>query len=252
MQHEGFSTATIAERPDLAEPADDVCGAAWPTFMLQDDIVERHFFALYRDYPEFQFVLLEDATGRIAAVGNCVPVPYNGTAAELPDGGVDWILTERFERHKRGQAGSTLFALQIVVAGEFKGHRLSSECVKTMTSLGSRRDCRVLYAPVRPNLKARYPRTPMEHYLTWTDGADMPFDPWIRVHARLGARIVGVCAESMYIDGTVAEWEEWTGMQFPESGRYDVPEALVPVRVQREKDLGEYIEPNVWMEHRIR
>jgi len=49
----------------------------------------------------------------------------------------------------------------------------------------------------------------------------------------------------------VSDWENWTGMRFPESGDYVVPEALVPVRIDREVDTGLYVEPNVWMHHRI-
>ena len=55
----------------------------------------------------------------------------------------------------------------------------------------------------------------------------------------------------MVITGTVAEWEEWTHMRFPKSGRYVVPGALEPVVIDRENDLGRYVEPNVWMRHQI-
>jgi hypothetical protein len=51
--------------------------------------------------------------------------------------------------------------------------------------------------------------------------------------------------------GTVAQWEEWTGMSFPETGEYIVPGALQPVHIDREKDLGRYEDPGVWMRHRI-
>ena len=58
----------------------------------------------------------------------------------------------------------------------------------------------------------------MDVYARWTTPEGLPFDPWLRVHARAGARIVKVCPESMIIPGTVAEWEEWTEMRFPASG----------------------------------
>ena len=48
----------------------------------------------------------------------------------------------------------------------------------------------------------------------------------------------------------IREWEKWTGMRFPESGKYIVPGALVPVQIDCERDLGSYVEPNVWMYHR--
>ena len=40
-------------------------------------------------------------------------------------------------------------------------------------------------------------------------------------------------------------------MAFPESDEYVVPGALVPVTISREDDLGLYVEPNVWMHHRL-
>ena len=49
--------------------------------------------------------------------------------------------------------------------------------------------------------------------------------------------------------GTVAQWEEWTELAFPDSGSYVVPGALVPVEIDRERDQGLYLEPNVWMVH---
>jgi hypothetical protein len=54
----------------------------------------------------------------------------------------------------------------------------------------------------------------------------------------------------MIIMGTVAEWEEWTAMAFPESGMYVVPEALDLVVIDREADTGRYAETNLWMQHR--
>jgi hypothetical protein len=49
--------------------------------------------------------------------------------------------------------------------------------------------------------------------------------------------------------GVDAVVEEWAGMSFPESGSYVVPGALVPVEIDRERDEGLYVEPNVWMVH---
>lgn len=50
--------------------------------------------------------------------------------------------------------------------------------------------------------------------------------------------------------GTVAEWQEWTGMVFPDSGDYVIPDGLTPLRVDRDLDQGIYTEPNLWLRHR--
>jgi len=53
----------------------------------------------------------------------------------------------------------------------------------------------------------------------------------------------------MRVSGTVAEWEAWTEMALPASGAYVVPGALAPIQIDRERDEGVYVEPNVWMVH---
>ena len=91
----------------------------------------------------------------------------------------------------------------------------------------------------------------MENYIKWKNEQGLPFDAWLRVHARLNAEIVKVCSQAMLIEGTISEWEEWTKMKFPESGEYIVPGALVPVDINIASNRGTYIEPNVWMNHTI-
>jgi hypothetical protein len=91
----------------------------------------------------------------------------------------------------------------------------------------------------------------MTEYVARVRDDGLPADPWLRVHARLGARIVGVCPLSMTVPGTLKQWREWTGLPFAVSGPVDVPGALTPVHVSVEHDHAVYIEPNVWMHHHI-
>ena len=51
--------------------------------------------------------------------------------------------------------------------------------------------------------------------------------------------------------GTVAEWSEWTGLRFERSGDYVVPGALSPIHVSCEQDHAVYVEPNLWVHHRV-
>jgi hypothetical protein len=118
-----------------------------------------------------------------------------------------------------------------------------------MRSLAARHALGGLIAPVRPTLKSLYPFVPMSRYADWTRADGSPFDPWLRVHWRLGAERLAIAPRSLVVTGTVAEWEEWTGMAFPQSGDYVVPGALEPVTIDRERNAGRYEEPNVWMRH---
>jgi hypothetical protein len=40
-------------------------------------------------------------------------------------------------------------------------------------------------------------------------------------------------------------------MAFPESGEYVFPGCLTTVAIDRERDVGRYWEPNVWMLHEV-
>jgi hypothetical protein len=104
-----------------------------------------------------------------------------------------------------------------------------------------------LVAPVRPSQKDHYPLTPIDRYAYWQRADALPFDPWLRVHVRLGATILRPEPKSMRIEGPVEDWERWTDMAFPEDGEYVFPSGLAPLQVQ--DGVGFYWEPNVWMLH---
>ena len=120
-----------------------------------------------------------------------------------------------------------------------------------MRSLAAERGVRSLVAPVRPTLKSSYPLTPFEEYVGWKRDDGSPFDPWLRVHWRLGAEFLKIAPATVTVIGTVADWQEWTGISFPESGEYVVPGALQPIMIDREENVGRYEDPNVWMLHRL-
>lgn len=104
---------------------------------------------------------------------------------------------------------------------------------------------------MRPNWKERYPPTPIERVRELGPADGSPFDPWIRVHVRLGSRIGPALPHSMRITGSVADWEAWTNMTFPESGHYVFPAGLTTLDIDREDDVGSYWNPKVWIVHHL-
>ena len=68
---------------------------------------------------------------------------------------------------------------------------LAKVMLQAMTGLARDAGLTHLIAPVRPTMKDRYPTIPIERYARWTRPDGTPFDPWVRVHTELGARIQG-------------------------------------------------------------
>jgi hypothetical protein len=126
---------------------------------------------------------------------------------------------------------------------------VSTLAVQAMGEIARRHGLTSLIAPVRPSWKERYPLIPIERYAEWRRPDGLLFDPWMRVHERLGATVLKAEPHSLRITGTVVEWETWTAMSFPESGDYWFPSGLTTVRIDRAGDSGSYWEPNVWMHH---
>ena len=196
---------------------------------------------------EFHFYAWDDEREEVVGVGNAVPASWDGDAASLPDGGVDAVVEGRFA--EGAPAPTVLCALQILIAPERRAKGLSGRMIERMAEIGRDHGLDTLIAPVRPTLKHRYSLTPMERYIGWRRPDGTHFDPWLRTHERLEAEIAKVAPRSMRVRGSVGEWEEWTEMTFPETGAYVVPDALVPIEIDRERDEGVYVEPNVWMVH---
>jgi hypothetical protein len=235
---------TYDERPELRSRAGHL-REAWPRFMTESPISNERWHLLYDRFGSFQFWLVDEATDEILAEGNSLPVRLD--LADLPDRGWEYVV----EHATNGDEDATLVsAIQVLIDRNLHGSGLSALMLGEMRRIAREAGYADLVAPVRPSLKTVYPLTPMDEYITWTTDEGLPFDPWLRVHARAGATIERVCSESMIIPGTVAEWEEWAAMRFPASGRYTVPGALQPVEIDVESDRGVYVEPNVWMHHR--
>ncbi len=248
VSHEKYITVTAKQDRALVNRAIERIGREWPEFMLHDPVAD-YLTNCYDDLPAYQFVLME-AGGQVpVAIANSIPLAWDGKPEDLPDDGWDWALTQGIDDLRRYRKPQILCALQVVVFSEYRARGISSEVVRAMTEIGRSSGLAGMIAPVRPSLKCAYPLTPVEQYITWVDEHDRPFDPWLRVHHNLGARIVKPCLSAMRITGSVTDWEDWTKMRFPESGQYVVPGALVPVQIDRERDRGIYIEPNVWMHH---
>lgn len=242
-----IETFSLDERPELGEQVDRLAGEGWPTFLLHGDVT--HWETLFDEFAGYQILFCEPAD-TVIAVGHTIPFVWEGTPEDLPERMAD-LMDRAVETHGVRRTPNTLSALAAIVSPEHRGRGLSAEILRSMSSLAPENGLSFLVAPVRPTLKSAYPLTPFERYVAWRREDGSPFDPWLRVHHRLGAEFSKIMPRSLLVTGSVSEWEDWTNMAFPESGRYVVPGALQPVTIDRERDQGRYEDPNVWMIHPI-
>lgn len=234
-----------ADRPDLLERRyEELTKPTFPAYMNENEPGNLYWARLYTEFPDFQVALVDGDD--LLAEAHAIPLAWDGTLDDLPSG---W--DEGFVRGMTSdRPHSALMAIAISVSPAHQGRQLSSRMIGTFTDNARAAGlAEGVIAPVRPTWKERYPLISIERYAEWRRPDGAHFDPWLRIHERVGGRILALAPESMTIRGTPAEWEEWTGMAFPGDGSYVFPGCLAPVTFV--DGVGTHVEPNVWVRHRL-
>jgi GNAT superfamily N-acetyltransferase len=244
IPHE-MRSVTVAERPDLTEPAWELTRDAFPKYNNHGDVLNLYWARLIEERPEFQFHLV-DADDAILARARSLPVRWDGSVEDLP-AGIDGAIARGFEE----DGANTLCAMLIAVPRSARSRGLSTVALQAMLELARQNGLQALIAPVRPSWKERYPLMAIEEYAAWRRADGLLFDPWMRAHERIGATVLKPERHSMRITGGIADWEQWTGMAFAESGDHRFPGGLATVTIDHDSGSGSYWEPNVWMQHKV-
>ena len=244
-----METYSLAERPDLVSALWSIEGD-WPEFMLHDPISDRAYESAVTGFPELHLVVMD---GEVPAA-RLHAVPFVGSVEALPPRGWDHALQRAEWLLAKGEAPdlSAISLIEARVALAYRGSGLSGPLLQEARRRYAALGCRDLVAPVRPTRKSLEPRTDAAEYAHRVRADGLPADPWLRVHARLGGRVVGVAPLSMVIPGTLAQWRQWTGLPFDADGPVEVEGGLTPVHVDLAGDHAVYVEPNVWVHHDLR
>jgi len=236
---------TAAERPDLWQAAQASFRDSWPEYNLHGNRSGEYFGQLMPRHARFQVLLYDDAIDRVVGRGRAIPFRWDGSLEDLP-AGIDAVGLRAVSEDS---APTAVSALAAEVDSDRQGRGLSRLIIQAMAAATRSAGLGPLVAPVRPSRKDRYPLIPIEAYSRWQRSDGLPFDPWMRVHARLGATILRAEPRSMEITAPVADWERWIGMELPQPGEYVFPGGLAPLSVA--DGAGRYWEPNIWMCHAV-
>jgi GNAT superfamily N-acetyltransferase len=254
---ERLAVHTLRERPEWRAAAFSAeFHAAVPEFLRHDPTAALFYGATALDrYVDFVLAAVDrDDPARVIARAVSVPFAFrDGTAGrnELPARGWDAVIRWADADWRAGRRATAVSALEIMVLPPYRGRGVSQLMLAAMLANTWARGFADLYAPLRPTDKHLEPHTPFAAYARRTRGDGLPHDSWIRAHVRAGARIVKVAPVSVVVAGTLAEWSHWTGIDFTDGGDVVVPGALSPVHVSCEQDSAVYVEPNLWVHHRV-
>ena len=245
-----MSAYTLAERPELLAAALAVGGVGEE--FAGHDLVGRALAVgrRLRDlWPRHTVVLVDEKQG-VVARGCGVPFAvYGEDRPRLPDHGWDAALLWAIEDYLDGREPNVACALDIQVDQGRRGTGLAGHTLTALKRAAAQAGLRELVCPLRPPGKAGEPFTPMAEYAARTRDDGLPEDRWLRVHVRHGARIVKVAPFAMVVVEALDRWRAWTGQPFDASGPVAVRGGLVPVLCDLERDVGVYVEPNVWVRH---
>ncbi len=234
----------LSQNPKLATIINEMDKEAWPNFLFNGTMQSEFWLNPLSKHQDFQLIFsIED---EYVGCGRTAPIFWNGKFEDIPSG-YDQVVEEVEVKDK---PWNTLVGLAGIVSKKHLGKGISYQIIKDFVALARKHDLTNILIPVRPTFKSKYPLVTMENYIQWKKG-NWPYDPWLRVHVKLGGEILKLAEPSMIVEGKVAEWQKWTGLYFGESGEYIVPGALNPVMIDLEKDYGRYVEPNVWVLHRV-
>ncbi|MFD9715734.1 N-acetyltransferase [Streptomyces sp. NPDC059076] len=245
-----MAVVRYSERPALWDRIPAQFAGVVPEYNLHGDINGDYWNRLFEDFPDYQFLLYDEEQDEVLGAGRSLPRSWDGTPEDLGPG-LDDSIGRAFADHDAGRAPGGLCALGIEVAQRHQGKGLSKVLLDTMSATARIAGVDTVLVPIRPTWKDRYPLVPIERYASWTRDDGSPFDPWIRTQVKAGGAVTAASARSSRITGTVAEWESWTGMAFPEDGDYVFPGGLTTLYVDHSSDLGAYWEPAVWITHRV-
>jgi hypothetical protein len=244
---ETYRLFTLAQRPELLHPMEAAHLGSWPEFFAGDTAVQQLWPRIWTEFPEYQFALVNEAD-EVVAAGNAVPLRWSGEVATLPSGS-SAALGRALSADRAEAPPDTLLILTGVVIPSYQSRGLASAVLEGFKALARGLGLARAIVPVRPTGKSDHPEM---SFAAWCDArrADgLREDAWLRIHERVGGRPLRIDPQSQRVAGSVRQWEAWTGMKFPASGEYHVPGGLHPVRIELERDVGEYEEPSIWYQH---
>jgi amino acid adenylation domain-containing protein len=188
---------TYSQMPQLRDGMNRLHRQAWPEYFIGDNIMVENWPKLFHRFPDYQFALTQE-NGEIIAVGNTIPVQWDGTAEHLPDGWDDGLVRGLKLADKKS-APDTLLVLAGVVNEKHQGQGIASLLVEAFKQIAVGHGLKHMILPVRPTGKSFYPKLSFSDYCNLTREDGLPVDHWLRTHIKAGGKILKIAEQSQII-----------------------------------------------------
>ena len=232
---------------EKAKETNALYSKAWQRYYLEEGDIESEVEEDPSSEVPFKYFFwgVRDNKELIAAV-SMISIPTESDFKKLPDEG--WSSIQKM--CKKNGTHDTISLLSAAIHPKAQGLGISKILIRQVKENLRKMGYKFLVAPIRPSLKSNYPNMSIEQYLNMESEKGEIFDPWLRVHIKLGAEKLNICPNSYCVKASLKKWEEWLGHSIPSGEKEFLPtQALNPVII--EGDIGTYIEPNVWVKHTL-
>jgi len=235
-------------RPWTDEQMEALFSEGFPDFITSDQEVKKYISQVRDFFKAFDIVLVDEFENPVGT-GWGVPINWTGSSVDLPNTFAD-VLRLSIETYQSHELPNTFVICGAVVHPEFKGSGVADDLIRALTDLAIGFGIKKVIAPIRPTLKHLHPLMGIEEYASWFREDGLPWDPWLRLHIRLGAQIIGLAPIAQTMTNSVEQWEKWANLKMPHSGQYIIENGMSPLHIDLEKNIGTYVEPNIWVRHK--
>ncbi len=241
------------EQFQLGEESTLLTQLTWPNYLVEpSDIPEPSLefsiseAELLRRMPTWG--IRRKGDGTLIANASAVLISADVKSDALPAAGWRFAM----EAFGKNEKPNCLCLLAANIHPAYRRQGLAALLLKKGKEIASSRGLDYMIGPVRPTAKSEFPELSMTEYLIKKNEAGETYDPWLRLHLRLGAELLNICEQSVIIQASAEKWREWTKQKLTSSGKYTLPQGLAPLDLDISKNLGIYKEPNVWVRYTLR
>lgn len=195
-------------------------------------------------HPELH--LVAEDKGEIVASADAQPMRWDGNPENLPEGG--WTELMLAAAAGFDEQPDWAFATGTSILPEYQGSGLAGQLLEGLRDRAIELGYRGLVAPVRPSARWRALHLDIADYaeLRLPDGRH--YDPWVRVHERIGGEIIGSCPDSAIFSAPREDWERWAAMKLPDNGFFLIDGAIGWLSLK--EGHGVLSEDSLWLLHR--